>query len=96
MSHGDIVANPSRFRREIPEDHRLSLDTRVKWLWNQRFGTIQTVWISSPDPLDKMAATLFIQSIMGGDLEAINLLFQRLEGGALADEEVLERKTMRI
>ena len=33
---------PSRkFRHEIPEKHRGSMDTRIRWLWNQRFGTVQ-------------------------------------------------------
>ena len=85
------------FRKEIPRDHRSSLDTRLRWLWNQRFGTVQQVWKETPDVLDRTAATLVLQCILGGgDLESIVLLFRRLEGGPQVDEEVLEQETMRI
>ena len=30
----------ARFRNTIPEDHRSSMDTRLAWLWKQRFGTV--------------------------------------------------------
>lgn len=87
-----------KFRGKIPEGHRASLDTRIQWLWNQRFGTVQMIWKDSPDLLDKTAATLILQAIMGGDLDSIVQIFQRLEGGALHDDELLERvdATMRI
>ncbi len=78
-----------KFRGEVPELHRQSLDTRIQWLWNQRFGTVQTVWQRSPDLLDHTAATLILQAIMGKDLDSIHLIFQRLEGGSLADETLL-------
>lgn len=84
------------FRKSIPEAHRGSLDTRVQWLWNQRSGTVQTIWRDSPDMLDRTAATLILQSIIGHDLESIALLFRRLEGGALEDEAVRERETLRV
>ena len=57
-----LVPGGSNFRREIPEEHRKSIDTRVRWLYNQRFGTIQNVYQSSPDLLDRTAATLFINA----------------------------------
>ena len=86
-----------KFRREIPKIHRLSLDTRLRWLWNQRFGTAQQVWKESPDLLDKTAATIVLQCIIGGgDLESIALLFRRLEGGPQGDEEVLEQGALRV
>ena len=84
------------FRKSIPEAHRLTLDTRVQWLWNQRSGTVQTIWRDSPDVLDRTAATLILQSIVGHDLESIALLFRRLEGGAQGDEEVQEQETLRV
>lgn len=85
------------FRKEIPKEHRVSLDTRVRWLWNQRFGTVQQVWSESPDLLDHTAATLILQCILGkGDLESIVLLFQRLEGGAQVDEDLLETSVLRV
>lgn len=84
------------YKHEIPKEHRVSLDTRVRWLWNQRFGTVQTIWKDSPDTLDVTAATLVMQSIMAGDLNSIVLLFNRLEGGPQVDEEVLERSAIRV
>lgn len=84
------------FRKSIPKEHRASLDTRIRWLWNQRFGTVQTVWKDSPDVLDKTAATLILQAIMAKDLDSISLIFQRLEGGPQVDEEVLEQASMRV
>lgn len=85
-----------RWKGEIPEEHRTSLDTRLRWLWNQRFGTVQTVYLDSPDLLDRTAATLILQCIMARDLRSIQQLFQRLEGGAVHDDEVNPEDTMRI
>jgi hypothetical protein len=84
-----------KYRGTIPDAHRVSLDTRIQWLWNQRFGTVQTVWMTSRsngEVLDHTAATLILQAIMGKDLESIVQVFQRLEGGPLEDEEVLDRE----
>lgn len=93
----EVVAIQRKFRKEIPKEHRLSLDTRLRWLWNQRFGTVQQVWKESTDLLDKTAATLTLQCILGGgDLESIVLFFRRLEGGPQGDEEVLEQASMRV
>lgn len=80
-----------KFRKQIPEAHRASLDTRLRWLWVQRFGTVQTVWKESPDLLDRTACTMILQAIMGKDLSSIALIFQRLEGGPLDDQETQER-----
>ena len=80
-----------RFRNQIPDAHRKSIDTRIAWLWNQRFGTVQQVWQSSKDMLDHTAATLILQAVFAKDLESINQVFQRLEGGALADVDLAER-----
>lgn len=85
-----------KFRRIVPEAHRTSLDTRIQWLWNQRFGTVQMVWKESPDVLDHTAATLILQAIMGKDLESITQIFDRLEGAAITDEEILDQGSMRI
>jgi hypothetical protein len=79
-----------RWRSEVPEDHRATLDTRLAWMWHQRFGTIQMIYSKSPDLLDKTAATLILQAIMARDLRSIQQLFQRLEGGAQLDEEITE------
>ena len=86
-----------KFRHEIPDAWRTSLDTRIQWLWHQRFGTVQTVWKDSKDVLDVTAATLILQAIMGKDLDAISQIFERLEGGPLVDETLLEREgTIRV
>lgn len=85
-----VAAEERVWRKQVPEAHRGSLDTRVAWLWNQRFGTVQTVYNQSPDILDRTAATLLLQAIMARDLVAIKQLFQRLEGGAQFDEDLLD------
>lgn len=77
-----------RWRREVPEEHRSSLDTRLLWLWHQRFGTVQMIYSNSSDILDVTAATLILQAVMGRDLRSIQQLFTRLEGGAMYDKEV--------
>ena len=80
-----------KYRTRVPETHRGSLDTRIRWLWHQRFGTVQTVFQRSPDMLDRTAATLIIQAIMAKDLDSIQQVFQRIEGGAEEDVVVLEK-----
>lgn len=95
---GNAVAiSDRRYRKQIPAAHQVSLDTRIRWLWHQRFGTIQMVWKDSKDVLDNTAATLFLQAIISHDLESISQIFSRLEGGAIPDKELLEREeSMRI
>lgn len=88
----ELVAR--KFRKRVPETHRVSLDTRIQWLWHQRFGTVQTIWKDSPDVLDHTAATLILQAIMGKDLDSIAQLFQRLEGGALEDHQLPSDETV--
>lgn len=90
----EAIAVPTarKYRRQIPETHQTSLDTRIAWLWRQRFGTIQMVWQHSDDVLDHTAATLYLQAIMGKDLDSISQIFQRLEGGARVDAELLEEE----
>lgn len=85
-----------KFRREIPEGHRTNLDTRLRWLWHQRFGTVQMIWKESPDVLDYTAATLILQAIMGKDLQSIQQLITRLEGGPVMDEDLVEQDNLRI
>jgi len=86
----ELVERERRYRRQIPEAHRHSLDTRVMWLWNQRVGTVQSVWEHSPDVLDKTAATMILQALFGKDLNSIALIFKRLEGGAVEDQVIAE------
>lgn len=82
-----------KFRKQIPDSHRSSLDTRIQWLWHQRFGTVQMIYKESKDVLDKTAATFLLQAVLGKDLETIAHLFDRLEGGARTDEELLDEET---
>lgn len=84
------------YRHEVPKEHKASVDTRLRWLWNQRFGTVQTVWKDSPDTLDQTAATIILQAILASDLDSISLLFRRLEGGPVGDEQVLEKTQIRV
>lgn len=93
-----VAIERRRWRKQVPEEHRASLDTRVRWLWNQRFGTVQTVYNESSDMLDVTAATLIIQAIMAKDLVSIRQVFQRLEGGSQFDEDVMaaSEKAMRL
>lgn len=91
MSEVAVIPGPNYWRQRVPEEHRQSLDTRLLWLWNQRFGTVQTVRNESPDTLDVTAATMLLQAVLFSDLDAINLLFQRLEGSPVSDEEVMEQ-----
>ena len=85
-----------KFRREVPEMHKGSLDSRLQWLWMQRFGTVQMVWKESQDLLDHTAATIILQAIMAKDLNSIELIFQRLEGGAQGDEKVAADKAAEL
>lgn len=90
----DLVPVKS-FRTHIPDDHRGSLDTRLHWLWHQRFGTVQTVYSRSDDILDVTAATLILQCVMAKDLKSIQQLFQRMEGGA-SEDQALADDSLRI
>jgi hypothetical protein len=92
----ELVSKRQNFRISIPKEHQASLDTRIRWLWNQRFGSVQAIAMKSEDVLDKTACTLMLQAIMGGDLDSIALIFKRLEGGPIVDEEVLERQSLRV
>lgn len=85
-----------KWRKQIPRQHRNSLDTRLRWLWTQRFGTVQNIYIHSPDLLDQTACTVILQAIMQRDLDSIALILQRLEGGALSDQEVADRNVHSI
>ena len=86
----EVVPIARKWRNQVPEDHRTSLDTRLLWLWHQRFGTVQSVYSNSPDILDVTASTLILQAIMGRDLDSIVQLYQRLEGGPVGDQEILD------
>lgn len=95
MTSGEVVPVRSKYRNSVPDAHKGSLDTRLAWLWNQRFGTIQSIWRDTKDTLDKTACTLILQAILAKDLQSIELLFRRIEGGAIQDEQ-LQQTSMRL
>jgi hypothetical protein len=92
----DSVIERRHYRKQIPDAHRATLDTRLMWLWNQRFGTVQMISLESPNVLDKTACTMVLQAIMGKDLNSIALIFKRLEGGPQMDDDVLEKQNLRL
>jgi len=79
-----------KYRSSIPEEHLTSIDTKLRWLWNQRFGTLQKIWQETEDAETKAAATLLLNAAYIGDLASINLVLMRLEGGALTDQDLLD------
>lgn len=79
-----------KYRSAIPEEHLTSIDTKLRWLWNQRFGTVQKIWQETDDADTKAAATLCLNAAYIGDLSAISIILNRLEGGALTDEDMLD------
>lgn len=86
----DVPVERKKFRRQVPAEHKASIDTRLAWLWNQRFGTVQMVWKDSPDLLDHTAATIILQAVLAKDLNSIETIFQRIEGGSVPDTQVVE------
>ena len=83
-----------KLRSEIPAEHCTSNDARLMWLWNQRLATAQSIFIRSKDVQSRMAASLILSAAFTHDLGAITLLLQRLEGGAISDQAVLEADSM--
>ena len=81
-------------RSEIPTEHCTSHDARLLWLWNQRLATVQSIFAKTKSIETRMAASLTLSAAMTGDLGAIELLLQRLEGAAVPDEVVLEGDSM--
>lgn len=86
----EITVPSYRFRTDIPREHCSSSDTKLRWLWNQRFGTIQAIWQNATDGDTKAAAALCLNAAYVGDLTSINLLLNRLEGSPMLDEDLLD------
>ena len=84
-----VATTNRRFRGEIPAEHCGSADTKLRWLWNQRFGTVQSIWQNTTDGDTKAACALVLNAAYVGNLASISLLLQRLEGGAKTDEDLL-------
>ena len=85
-----------KYRKAIPEAHRASLGPRVRRLRRPRFGSLHTLSNKSTGPLDQTACTLVLQAVIEMDLNSIELIFQRLEGGAQGDETVAAGKAAEL
>jgi len=83
-----------RYRNEVPAAYKQSPDSRLAWLWNQKFGTVKAVWENSNDLQDRMAADLLLHAIIDSDITAIKLIFERLEGGAIYDTEMVSEDSV--
>ena len=89
---GEVVVKT--YRTQVPADHRASLDTRLRWLWMQRFGTVQTVYSRSEDILDVTADSATLGKTAGKDaaqdkptyVSLMGLDRSRAYAGALLDE----------
>jgi hypothetical protein len=80
----------------IPEEHRVTDDARLEWLWNQRMATVQKIFSETNNVRDRMAATLVLSSTMLANLASIELLLRRLEGGAQSDQAIQEDDSLPI
>ena len=85
-----------KYRTGIPAEHMKSMDTMIQWLWHQRFGTIQRISLEAENAEVQTVCSLFLQAIMAKDLESIQQILSRLEGGAVMDTEVLEQDPQQI
>ena len=80
----------------IPAEHRVSDDARLEWLWHQRMAVVQKIFTDTNNVRDRMAATLVLSSTLLPNLASIELLLQRLEGGAAQDVVVQEEDSLPI
>ena len=80
----------------IPEEHRVTDDARLEWLWHQRLAVVQKIFTETTNVRDRMAATLVLSSTMLPNLASIELLLRRLEGGAQQDQAILEDDSLPI
>jgi hypothetical protein len=90
---GEVV---KKLLNNIPEKHRVTDDARIAWLWNQRIEVVQSIYGRTDNPRDRMAATLVIAATHVADLRSIELVLQRLEGGAVQDQELQEDDSLPI
>ena len=85
-----------RLRHDIPEEHRVTDDARIEWLWNQRTAVVQSIFMNTRNIRDKMAATLVLTATLSANLQSIELVLLRLEGGSKSDQAVLEDDSLPI
>ena len=91
----DLVRD-RRMLSNIPEEHRVSDDTRLEWLWMQRVIVVQNIYSKTDNNRDRMAASLVLQAAWSAHLGSIEMLLSRLEGGAVPDQIVLEGDSLLI
>ena len=80
----------------IPEEHRITDDARLEWLWMQRVIVVQNIYMKTNNNRDKMAASLVLQAAWSAHLGSIEMLIRRLEGGAVPDQIVMEGDSLPI
>ena len=85
-----------KLRSEIPEEHRLTDDARLEWLWSQRLIVVHSIYNRTTNVRDKMAAALVLGAAWQANLASIELLLKRLEGGAVPDQEVQEDDSLQL
>ncbi|QKY80412.1 hypothetical protein SEA_PABST_54 [Microbacterium phage Pabst] len=81
-----------RMPSNIPEEHRTTDDTRIAWLWNQRLIVVQNIWSNTSNIRDRMAAALILGAAYQANMASIELVFKRLEGGAILDTEIIDNE----
>jgi len=80
----------------VPEEHRITDDARLEWMWNQRLATVQNIFTNTTNVRDRMAATLVLGAAFSANLASIELLLRRLESGAMSDEAIVEADSLVI
>ncbi|QNN98102.1 hypothetical protein SEA_FEDE_54 [Microbacterium phage Fede] len=95
MSDGEILP-VRKMLSNIPDEHRLTDDTRLEWLWMQRVIVVQSIFMRSNNARDRMAASLVLQAAWSAHLGSIEMLIRRLEGGAVPDQVVQEGDSLPI
>ena len=58
-----------RLRSEIPDEHRKSDDTRLRWLWNQRMAVVEEHMAKAADLLAQEGADTIFEQNPGGHFQ---------------------------
>ena len=90
------VVHVRKMLSNIPEEHRITDDARLEWLWMQRVIVVQNIYMKTNNNRDKMAASLVLQAAWSAHLGSIEMLIRRLEGGAVPDQVVMEGDSLPI
>lgn len=90
------VPNRRAMLTNIPEEHRLTDDSRFEWLWMQRVIVVQNIFMKTNNARDKMACSLVLAAAWSANLGSIEMLLRRLEGGAVPDSVVQDGDSLPI